>query len=232
MKPEWECTSTASALPGALLGAALGADCLLALSERGTMLILTCAYGEEIKEEAARETLLYMLENLQFTGPAIMEENYRDQLHPVVSIGFNDCGQALFKAPEGLFPCDAYLDTFHPCGGEVRYFDGGISMMIKVHGLRVSAAVVPNEGTALDVVREVYEDLKAAGRQHGENDFLEDAYHAEGNKACLISASPPVKALLSTDIPGRAAEPKRACVQPHQAGRTLFSAQTVKNPLH
>ncbi len=158
-----------------------------ALSERGTMLILTCDHGEEIEEETARGTMLYMLENLQFTGPAITEENYQDQLRPAVSMGFSYCGQAFFKAPEGLFPYDAYLDTFLPCGGEVQYFDGGISMMTKAHGLRVSAAVVPNEGTALDVVREVYEDLKAAGRQYDEGNYLEDAYNEEGNNACRVA---------------------------------------------
>lgn len=127
-----------------------------ALSERGTMLILTCDHGDRIPEETVRGTMLYMLENLQFTGPAIAEENYQDQLRPAVSMGFSHCGQALFRAPEGLFPYDAYLDTFLPCGGEVHYYDGGISMMTKAHGLRVSAAVVPNEGTALDVVKEIY----------------------------------------------------------------------------
>ena len=159
-----------------------------ALSERGTMLILTCDHGEEIEEETARGTMLYMLENLQFTGPAITEENYQDQLRPAVSMGFSHCGQAFFKAPEGLFPYNAYLDTFLPCGGEVQYFDGGISMMTKAHGLRVSVAVVPNEGgNALDVVREVYEDLKAAGRQYDERNFLEDAYNEEGNNACRVA---------------------------------------------
>lgn len=158
-----------------------------ALSERGTMLILTCDHGEKIEEETVRGTMLYMLENLQFTGPAITEENYQDQLRPAVSMGFSHCGQAFFKAPEGLFPYDAYLDTFLPCGGEVHYYDGGISMMTKAHGLRVSAAVVPNEGTALDVVKEIYEDLKAAGRQYDEENYLEDAYNAEGNNACRVA---------------------------------------------
>ena len=53
--------------------------------------------------------------------------------------------------------------------------------------LRVSAAVVANEGTALDVVREIYEDLKAAGRQYDEGNFLEDAYNEEGNNACRVA---------------------------------------------
>lgn len=158
-----------------------------ALSERGTMLILTCDHGEKIEEETVRGTMLYMLENLQFTGPAITEENYQDQLRPAVNMGFSHCGQAFFKAPEGLFPYDAYLDTFLPCGGEVYYYDGGISMMTKAHGLRVSAAIVANEGTALDVVKEIYEDLKAAGRQYDEENYLEDAYNAEGNNACRVA---------------------------------------------
>ena len=159
----------------------------VALSERGTMLILSCVHEEEIEEETARGTLLYMLENLQFTGPAITEENYQEQLRPAVSLGFNYCGQAFFKAPEGMFPYSAYLDTFMPCGGKVNYYDDGISMMTKAHGLRVSAAVVANEGTALDVVREIYEDLKAAGRQYDEGNFLEDAYNEEGNNACRVA---------------------------------------------
>lgn len=159
----------------------------VALSERGTMLILTCDHGEKIEEETVRGTMLYMLENLQFTGPAITEENYQDQLRPAVSMGFSHCGQAFFRAPEGLFPYDAYLDTFLPCGGEVHYYDGGISMMTQAHGLRVSAAVVPNEGTALDVVKDIYEDLKAAGRQYDEENYLEDAYNAEGNNACRVA---------------------------------------------
>ena len=159
----------------------------VALSERGTMLILSCIHEEEIEEETARGTLLYMLENLQFTGPAITVENYQEQLRPAVSLGFNYCGQAFLKALEGMFPYSAYLDTFMPCGGEVNYYDDGISMMTKAHGLRVSAAVVANEGTALDVVREIYEDLKAAGRQYDEKNFLEDAYNEEGNNACRVA---------------------------------------------
>ena len=51
----------------------------------------------------------------------------------------------------------------------------------------MSAAVVPNEGTALDVVKEIYEDLKAAGRQYDEENYLEDAYNAEGNNACRVA---------------------------------------------
>ena len=159
----------------------------VALSERGTLLIVECVHSEDTDEELARGTMLYMMEHLQFTGPAITEENYQDQLRPAINMGFNYCGQAFFKAPEGLFPYDAYLDTFLPCGGEVKYFDDGISMMTKAHGLRVSVAVVPNEGTALDVVREVYEDLKAAGRQYDERNFLEDAYNEEGNNACRVA---------------------------------------------
>ena len=151
------------------------------------MLLLSCTHKDEIEEETARGTLLYMLENLQFTGPAITEENYQDQLRPAVSMGFSYCGQAFFKAPEGMYPYDVYLDTFLPCGGEVRYFDGVISMMTKAHGLRVSAVVVSSAGTALDVVKEVYEDLKAAGRQYDEKNFLEDACNAEGNNACRVA---------------------------------------------
>lgn len=158
-----------------------------ALSERGTMLILTCDHGDRLPEETVRGTMLYMLENLQFTGPAITEENYQDQLRPAVSMGFSHFGQAFFRAPEGLFPYDAYLDTFLPCGGEVHYYDGGISMMTQAHGLRVSAAVVPNEGTALDVVKEIYGDLKAAGRQYDEENYLEDAYNEEANNACRVA---------------------------------------------
>ena len=80
-----------------------------------------------------------------------------------------------------------FLDTFMPCGGKVSYYDGGSSMMTKVHGLRVSAAVVPSEGTAMDVVEQVYQDLKAAGRQYDEQTLFQDAYNEEGNNACRVT---------------------------------------------
>ena len=67
-----------------------------------------------------------------------------------------------------MFEYDVFLDTFMPCGGKMNYYDDGISMMTKAHGLRVSAAIVPSEGTAMDVVKQAYEDQKAAGRQYGE----------------------------------------------------------------
>ena len=158
-----------------------------AVSERGTLLVVECVHDEDVEEELVRGTLLYMLENLQFTGPAITEENYQDQLRPAVNIGFNYCGQAFFKAPEGMFEYDVFLDTFMPCGGKVTYYDGGVSMMTKAHGLRVSAAVVPSEGTAMDVVEQVYQDLKAAGRQYDEQTLFQDAYNAEGNNACRVT---------------------------------------------
>ena len=158
-----------------------------AVSERGTLLVIECVHDEDMEEELVRGTLLYMLENLQFIGPAITEENYPEQLRPAVNMGFNYCGQAFFKAPEGMFEYDAFLDTFMPCGGKVTYYDGGVSMMTKVHGLRVSAAIVPSEGTAMDVVEQVYQDLKAAGRQYDEQTLFQDAYNAEGNTACRVT---------------------------------------------
>ena len=158
-----------------------------ALSERGTLIIIECVHDDDAEEELARGTLLYMLENLQFTGPAITEENYQEQLRPAVNMGFNYCGQAFFKAPEGMFEYDVFLDTFMPCGGKMNYYDGGISMMTKAHGLRVSAAIVPSEGTAMDVVEQAYQDLKAAGRQYDEQTLFQDAYNEEGNNACRLT---------------------------------------------
>ena len=159
----------------------------VALSERGTLIIIECVHDDDTDEELARGTLLYMLENLQFTGPAITEENYQEQLRPAINMGFNYCGQAFFKAPEGMFEYDVFLDTFMPCGGKMNYYDGGISMMTKAHGLRVSAAIVPNEGTAMDVVEQAYQDLKAAGRQYDEQTLFQDAYNEEGNNACRLT---------------------------------------------
>ena len=159
----------------------------VARSERGTLLIVECVHDEDTGEELARGTLLYMLENLQFTGPAITEKNYQEQLRPAINMGFNYCGQAFFKAPEGMFEYDAFIDTFMPCGGKVNYYDDGISMMTKAHGLRVSAAVVPSEGTAMDVVEQAYQDLKAAGRQYDEQTLFQDAYNEEGNNACRLT---------------------------------------------
>ena len=158
-----------------------------ALSERGTLIIIECVHDDDAEEELARGTLLYMLENLQFTGPAITEENYQEQLRPAINMGFNYCGQAFFKAPEGMFEYDVFLDTFMPCGGKMNYYDDGISMMTKAHGLRVSAAIVPNEGTAMDVVEQAYQDLKAAGRQYDEQTLFQDAYNEEGNNACRLT---------------------------------------------
>ena len=158
-----------------------------ALSERGTLIIIECVHDDDTDEELARGTLLYMLENLQFTGPAITEENYQEQLRPAINMGFNYCGQAFFKAPEGMFEYDVFLDTFMPCGGKVNYYDDGISMMTKARGLRVSAAIVPSEGTAMDVVEQAYEDLKAAGRQYDEQTLFQDAYNEEGNNACRLT---------------------------------------------
>ena len=159
----------------------------VALSERGTLIIIECVHDDDTDEELARGTLLYMLENLQFTGPAITEENYQEQLRPAINMGFNYCGQAFFKAPEGMFEYDVFLDTFMPCGGKMNYYDDGISMMTKAHGLRVSAAIVPNEGTAMDVVEQAYQDLKAAGRQYDEQMLFQDAYNEEGNNACRLT---------------------------------------------
>ena len=158
-----------------------------ALSERGTLIIIECVHDDDAEEELARGTLLYMLENLQFTGPAITEENYQEQLRPAINMGFNYCGQAFFKAPEGMFEYDVFLDTFMPCGGKMNYYDGGISMMTKAHGLRVSAAIVPSEGTAMDVVEQAYQDLKTAGRQYDEQTLFQDAYNEEGNNACRLT---------------------------------------------
>ena len=159
----------------------------VALSERGTLIIIECVHDDDTDEELARGTLLYMLENLQFTGPAITEENYQEQLRPAINMGFNYCGQAFFKAPEGMFEYDVFLDTFMPCGGKMTYYDDGISIMTKAHGLRVSAAIVPNEGTAMDVVEQAYQDLKAAGRQYDEQTLFQDAYNEEGNNACRLT---------------------------------------------
>lgn len=140
----------------------------VALSERGTMLIVEASHGGDVDVETVRGDLLYMLENLQFTGPAITGENYQEQLRPAVNMGFNYCGQAFLKAPLGLFGYDAFIDTFLPCGGALNYYDDGLSVMTTVHGLRVSAAIVPCDGTTKDALDGIYQDLKAAGRQYDE----------------------------------------------------------------
>ena len=155
-----------------------------ALSERGTLLVIEAAHGEEAEGEAVRSNMLYMLENLRFTGPAINGENYQEQHRPAVSMGFTYCGQAFLRAPYDLFGYDAFIDTFLPCGGKLNYYDDGLSVMTTVHGLRVSAAIVHNEGTAMDALEEIYQDLKAAGRQYDEQNMFEEAYSEEANTAC------------------------------------------------
>ena len=39
----------------------------------------------------------------------------------------------------------------------------------------------------MDVVEQVYQDLKAAGRQYDEQTLFQDAYNAEGNNACRLT---------------------------------------------
>lgn len=158
-----------------------------ALSERGTLLVIEAAHGYEVKEEAVRGDLLYMLENLRFTGPAITGDSYQEQLRPAVNMGFNYCGQAFLRVPHDLFGYDAFIDTFLPCGGKLNYYDDGLSVMTSVHGLRVSAAVVANKGTAMDTLDEIYQDLKAAGRQYDEQNLFEEAYSEEANTACRVT---------------------------------------------
>ena len=158
-----------------------------ALSERGTLLVIEAGHGGDVDEETVRGDLLYMLENLQFTGPAINNGNYQEQLRPAVNMGFNYCGQAFLKAPPGLFGYDAFIDTFLPCGGALNYYDDGLSVMTSVHGLRVSAAIVPCDGTAKDALDGIYQDLKAAGRQYDEQNLYEDAYSEEDNTACIAT---------------------------------------------
>lgn len=158
-----------------------------ALSERGTMLIVEASHGGDVDKETVRGDLLYMLENLQFTGPAITGENYQEQLRPAVNMGFNYCGQAFLKAPPRLFGYDAFIDTFLPCGGALNYYDDGLSVMTSVHGLRVSAAIVSCDGTAKDALDGIYQDLKAAGRRYDEQNLYEDAYSEEDNTACIAT---------------------------------------------
>lgn len=158
-----------------------------ALSERGTLFLAEAAHGEEADAEIVRGDLLYLLENFQFTGPAITEENYSEQLRPAVSMGFSYCGWGYLKAPDGLFGYDAFVSTFLPCGGALNYYDNGLSVMTSAHGLRVSAAIVPSEGTAMDVLDQVYQDLKAAGRQYDEQNVFEEAYSPERNAACRVT---------------------------------------------
>ena len=158
-----------------------------ALSERGTMLIVEASHGGDVDKETVRGDLLYMLENLQFTGPASTGENYQEQLRPAVNMGFNYCGQAFLKAPPRLFGYDAFIDTFLPCGGALNYYDDGLSVMTSVHGLRVSAAIVPCDGTAKDALDGIYQDLKAAGRRYDEQNLYEDAYSEEDNTACIAT---------------------------------------------
>lgn len=158
-----------------------------ALSERGTLFLAEAAHGGEADEETVRGDLLYLLENLQFTGPAITEENYQEQLRPAVGMGFSYCGWAYLRAPDGLFGHDALVGTFLPCGGVLHYYDDGLSVMTSVHGLRVSAAIVPSEGTAMDVLDQIYQDLKAAGRRYDEQNVFEEAYSPERNAACRVT---------------------------------------------
>ena len=159
----------------------------VALSERGTLFLVEAVHGGEADEETVRGDLLYLLENLQFTGPAITEGNYQEQLRPAVSMGFSYCGWAYLRAPDGLFGHDVLVSTFLPCGGDLNYYDDGLSVMTSVHGLRVSAAIVPSEGTAMDVLDKIYQDLKAAGRWYDEQNVFEEAYSPERNAACRVT---------------------------------------------
>lgn len=147
-----------------------------ALSERGTLFLIETTHDGSVSEETILGDILYILENLEFTGPAITGENYQEQLRPAVGMGFNYCGQGFLRAPMGLFGYDAFLDTFLPCGGTLNYYDDGLSVMTSAHGLRVSAAITPSDGTPEETLKAIYQNLKAAGRQYDEQNLYEDAY--------------------------------------------------------
>lgn len=139
-----------------------------ALAEDGLLVTVEARQnsdGSGGKSGEIQGTILFMLESLQRTGPAlteITEENYQSLFHLAEELEFDHTAVGYIKAPYDMFGADAFVDAHVPYSEAPAFLDDGRTLRSAAHGMEVTVTVSAGE-SASEVVDQAYAALEASG---------------------------------------------------------------------
>lgn len=144
----------------------------------------------EARHDCARESvdevlgnLMYTLESVRFSGPAVTEENYQAQIH-VSEV--RDCEfMAAAYIKTDIFGHDAFVDVYVPYSEQPIYSSDGRAVRSETHGLRAYVTILPGEN-AKSVIDAQQQALAASGRVY-EEDVDDELYREDLDAACKLT---------------------------------------------
>ena len=142
-----------------------------------TLVRVEVSGGSQVDEETMQNTILYILEGMEFTGPT--EENYQEMYHLGREEGYTLVGIALVPTP---YEEDPFLRVPLPYGGEVTYLeDGGV--LAQAHGLRIQARACWSPEGPQAIVEEAWAQVQAENRDLYQDGIFDSEYDAETDVA-------------------------------------------------
>lgn len=138
-----------------------------------TLVRVEVSGGSQVDEETVQNTILYILEGMEFTGPT--KENYQEMYHLGREEGYTLVGIALVPTP---YEKDPFLRVPLPYGGAVTYLeDGGV--LAQAHGLRIRARACWSPEGPQAIVEEAWAQVQAENRELYQDGIFDSEYDAE-----------------------------------------------------
>ena len=138
-----------------------------------TLVRVEVSGGSQVDEETVQNTILYILEGMEFTGPT--KENYQEMYHLGREEGYTLVGIALVPTP---YEEDPFLRVPLPYGGAVTYLeDGGV--LAQAHGLRIRARACWSPEGPQAIVEEAWAQVQAENRELYQDGIFDSEYDAE-----------------------------------------------------
>lgn len=154
-------------------GSAVQTGVALAQDLFSTLVQVEVSGGSEADGEDIQNTILYILEGMEFTGPT--EENHKDMYHLGREEGYTVVGIALVPTPYEDKP---FLRVPLPYGGEVTYLEDG-GAMAQAHGLRIQVRACYSPEGPQAIVEEAWAQIQAESRDLYQDGVFETDYDAE-----------------------------------------------------
>ena len=159
-------------------GSAVQTGVALAMDIYGTLVRVEVSYGDGVDEDTVRDTILSILEGMEFTGPTA--ENYQDMYHLGREEGYSLVGIAILPTPYEDTP---FLRVPLPYGGEVTYSEEGDGVLTQAHGLRVYAQACYSPEGPQAILEEAYARIEAEGRDMYQDGVFDIRYDEETDMA-------------------------------------------------
>lgn len=154
------------------------------LSEDGTLFTLEAEHNTSKQSvDDVLANLMYTVESVRFTGPAVTEENYQSKIH-VSEV--RDCEfMAAAYIKTDIFGHNAFVDVYVPYSDQPIYTTDGRAIRSEAHGLRVYVTILPGE-SAKEVIDAQQQALAATGRVY-EDGVDDELYREDMDAACKLT---------------------------------------------